>query len=171
LLLPTENIALRQSFDPKPVEHVQQLGPMVHAVRNDVGDATSIRLLSRWSVQPVNPPLIPSTALGNGSGYPFQVGSSVIQPLDQHGHGPAVGLRPFIGTHRLAGHEIGPHLDIADDVHERGTHSPLSDVELAIELLVAQAPAAQEQLARRPRVMFQQAVQQIHQLPPKWSSE
>jgi hypothetical protein len=47
LLLPTENIPLRQPFDPKSAEHVQQLRPMVHAVRNDVGDAAPICLLGR----------------------------------------------------------------------------------------------------------------------------
>ena len=171
LLLPTENIALRQSFDPKPVEHVQQMGPMVHPVSNDVGNASPIRLLGRRTIQPVDPPLIPSAALVDGSGYPFQVGTSTIQPSEQHGHGPALEPHPLVRTHRLAGHEIGPHLDIADDVQERGPHSPLPDVELTIELLIGQVAAAQEQLVRRPGVMFQQAVQQINQLPPKWSSD
>jgi hypothetical protein len=59
----------------------------------------------------------------------------------------------LVHLHRLAGHQIGPHLDVTDDVQERGTHSPVPDVELAIELLVGQTLAAQEQLARRPGVM------------------
>jgi hypothetical protein len=38
-------------------------------------------------------------------------------------------------------------------MQERSPHGPVPDVELAIELLVGQTPATQEQLASRPGVM------------------
>ena len=160
LVLPTENISFRQVFAPKPAEQVQQLCTMVHAVRDGVSDRAPIRPFGRRVVHCIDQLLIPPTALGDTSGYCCQVGSGPIKSGSQSGQGAAVGS--FVLPHRVACHEIGPHLDVSDDVRERSPHSPVPNVEVAIKLLVCESPATQEQLIRRPDVMPQQTIYQIH---------
>ena len=50
LLLPAQNITLRQGLDPKPAEHVKELRSMVHAVSDDMRNAAAIRLFGRGPV-------------------------------------------------------------------------------------------------------------------------
>ena len=64
--------------------------------------------------------------------------------------------------HVPTGHELRPDFDGADDVREGRPYRPMSDVEFLIKLLVGQMAATQQQLARRPGIMPDQAVQQIH---------
>jgi hypothetical protein len=47
-------------------------------------------------------------------------------------------------------------------VQKRGPNRPVPEVELLIQLCIVQVLATKEQLARRPSIMPQQAVQQIH---------
>jgi hypothetical protein len=127
---------------------------MMHAMRDDVRDGAAIRLLGRRAVQRVDPPLIPRAALGHGSGHGCQVESSRVQTREQFGNGLDPGLSRILSTDRLPGREIRPHLDVPDNVPERGSNGPVSDVELVIELLIGQVQTAPGQLARRPGVVY-----------------
>src|SRR4029434_3535585 len=61
--------------------HDMHLRPVVHAVCDDMGNATPIRLLRTWVIQTIDPPLIPPAALGDGSGHSGQVGRGTIVGL------------------------------------------------------------------------------------------
>src|SRR5690606_38673908 len=52
--------------------------------------------------------------------------------------------------------------DVEDHVVEGGPQRAVPDVELLVELLVAQAPAQLQDPSRRPAVVSQESVEQIH---------
>lgn len=41
-MFPAEDVAIWQSFDSEQSRHVEHLNAMVHAVRDDVGDAAAV---------------------------------------------------------------------------------------------------------------------------------
>jgi len=81
-----------------------------------------------------------------------------IVPLAQRSDGENL----MHGLDRLLLDHVGPGLDVEDHVLERLTQRPVADVELLIELGIAQATAEIEKLVRGPAIVFQQPVEQIH---------
>src|SRR5262245_65302888 len=68
LLLPTKHVPFREIPNSEPTEHVQHLRPVVHTVRDDMGNAAPIRFLGRGVIEMIDPSLIPPAALGDDSG-------------------------------------------------------------------------------------------------------
>src|SRR5438105_3772144 len=61
--LPTEHVTFDQIADSQQTQQVEQLGAMVHAVREDVGNRAAIRLLLGRVVERVHPQFVePSLA-------------------------------------------------------------------------------------------------------------
>jgi hypothetical protein len=64
-------------------------------------------------------------------------------------------LLPISRQRLVPGHQVRPHRHVEDDVLERGAHRAVADVEPAVQLVVGQFLAAQEELPRRPSIVLQ----------------
>ena len=70
--------------------------------------------------------------------------------------------RPGVGPTRAATHHVRPRLVVPHDVVERFAQAAGADGKWAVELFVAERQAQRQHLARRPRVVPEQPVEQVH---------
>ena len=88
-------------------------------------------------------------ARSHGSKVPMRLVSSAKSWLCHAGVNRLDPILPW----QAPGQEVGPALDVVDHVTQREPHGFETDIEFAIELLVGQAAADEEQSLRRPLVV------------------
>ena len=137
---------------PSCSEHVQQLRPVVHAVRDDVGDAAGG--VSSTSTHRSSHPPRADTVQAIRDNWELASWNRPVKSAIESGSGSP--------CHWLSGHQVRPHLDVEDDVLKRLAHRPVTDVERPIKLLVRECVTTPEQQVRCPRVVSEQAIKKIH---------
>jgi hypothetical protein len=136
---------------------------MVHAMCNDVDDGAAVWFLSRRVVQVVDETFVEAILTNCASADCGQVAGDGIETPEQAIHRAACRLIVFILADGLAADQIGLDFHVADDVQQRGPDRAMGDVELAIQLLVGQFAATQQQLLRGPGIVAEQAIENIHE--------
>ena len=146
-----------------------RVGPMVHAVRDHVSDAAAVRFFSRWVIQVINPTFHPSRLVWRriGPEQPDRLWRSPTEP-SCHNCLPTK-IVACAAANRLAGHEVGPYFDVADQMQQRSPRRAMTDVKRKVKLLVGQLQTTLQQFSRRPGVVPQQSIQQVHRhVPLTW---
>src|SRR5690606_31542501 len=154
-VLPFLGIAVRQVGHAEPLEDVQRLAAVPGVVVDDVDDRCAVGLRE---VVVVAEGLVQSSVGDQLAGRLFEARVAALVPLDQDADRAAIA----VAVDRLAAHLGGPGADVEDHVVEGGPQRAVPDVELLVELLVAQAPAQLQDPSRRPAVVSQESVEQIH---------
>lgn len=149
---PTEHIALRHVGHAKSSKHEEQLGPVVHGVCDDVRDRAAEGALNRRRLGWIDPSVVQAASLGKPSCAGGQLRCDDIEPVQE-----AINRCVTIGADRGPVHEIGPSFHVANDVAKGGAKRAEPQVEGLVELCIGERLRKQEQLARGPGIVSEQA--------------
>ena len=132
---------------------------MVHAVRRQVGDRGAVGFLARRVVEMIGPGCIPGLTRGDVAREGAKARGGDVETANQAGDG-LIGFAPDGDL----GQQGGPDFHVVDDVRECGPQGAMSDVELAIELVVGRVGTQIQQLPRGPGIVAEKAVEKVHRL-------
>lgn len=74
-LFTTEDVTFREIGDSGVTHHVQNLRPVVHAMRDDMRDAGPEGFLAWWLIEMIGPQFIPRAGIGYAAGNAAEVNS------------------------------------------------------------------------------------------------